>query len=119
MSGGNGNGNGAQPSAGVEEAASQTAEWDRIVDEAVDEALAKEAKKERQKFADDIVQPLELGPQRYTDPAMWGPPEELRPVISSGPNAGKKVPLTQDSHYARIGVLLDEIESTLPLPGNG
>jgi hypothetical protein len=121
VSEGTGSGNNTVP-AKTESAAtseSQTEEWDRIVDEAVDAAFDKEEKRQRQKYAKDIVPPLKLGPQRYTDPAMWGPPEHLRPVIGgSGPDAGKKVPLTQDPHYAKVGELLDELDSILRWPGD-
>ena len=116
---GNGNHNGGQPQPNVpSEPPSQTEEWDRIVDEAVDAASAKQAEKERQKFARDIVRPLRLGPQRYVDPAIWGPAEHLRPVIGgSGPDSEEKVPLTQDPHYAEVGTLLDELDATLRWPG--
>jgi len=120
-----GNGNGASRAKAVSATQSEPqttpepTERELLVAKAVAKATEKGWRADEQKFADDIVQPLKLGPQAYTDPAIWGPPEHLRPVIGgSGPDADRKVPLTQDPHYAELGVLFDELDATLRWPDN-
>jgi hypothetical protein len=124
VSGGNGGGNGAGPAKtepGVtseSQSNSQLIARNLLIAQIAGRTVDKRLKEEEEKFAKDIVPPLILGPQRYTDPEVWGPPKDLRPVIPSGPDAGKKVPPTQDPHYAKVGILLDELDSTVPLPGD-
>jgi hypothetical protein len=123
VSGQNGNGNGTHPTKAEPPATNEPqfepTERELLVAKAVARATEKGWKADEQKFADDIVQPLKLGPQRYSDPAIWGPPEHLRPFIGGfGPNARERVPLTQDPRYAELGALFDELDSTLRWPDN-
>jgi hypothetical protein len=65
------------------------------------------------------VWPLLLGPQRYRDPAIYAPPAEARPEIGgTGPDAKKKLPLTEDPHYEETLKMIDDLDARTGWPGD-
>jgi hypothetical protein len=63
---------------------------------------------------------LEIGPQRYHDPSIWGPNYELRDELPAGANsrariaAMERVPPAADRRLLGIARVLAEIDSRHP-----
>ena len=110
------NGNGARA------VAPGATEFDPVVRAAVKKALDQAEQEARWEAGSPYgrrVWPLLLGPQRYRDPAIYAPPEEARPEIGgTGPNAKKKLPLTEDPHYEEVLEMIDELDARTGWPGN-
>lgn len=91
-------------------------EAERRVASSVLRAVKKGIEEEDKKFAEDIVQPLELGPQRYTDPAIWGPDYKTLPEDSPERLAwesGNPLPLTVDRRWQAAGELVDKLDAAV------
>jgi hypothetical protein len=62
---------------------------------------------------------LEIGPQRYHDPSIWGPNYRLRDELAEGTDSAAKVaavqpvPPTSDQRFLRIARGLAEADSKL------
>jgi hypothetical protein len=125
----NGNGNGAHPSNGVPPSKVETTQTpptklELMVASRLVKILEKDIEEEDQRAAENegYAPPLELGPQRYTDPAMWGPDYKKLPKESperQAWEAGSPIPLTEDKRWQIAGELVDKLDAAVgPWPGS-